>query len=133
MSKFAKVKMADILFLAGYSEVKILDAIRFPKCEKIQLISVETEPPPEEIEIKVFSGGTLSEVVVFTEIGEDFILETPVYPMLSYCDFGLSLTLGFSFGERFMQKLWGTYFLRIPTPAEWPVPIFLDIEKKEKD
>lgn len=125
MSKFAKVKMADVLFLAGYNKIKILDAIKYPKCKEIGLFSIETDPPPETVGIKVISENLDIQSFVLTYIGQTKELEVPVYSGMSYCDSNLDLTLNFFFGGRFNQRLFGHYKIIIPPPAEWPVPIFI--------
>jgi len=128
MSKFEKVRMADILFSAGYNKIKILDAIKYPKCKTIGLHSIQTNPPPNVVNLQLFSENVEIQKISLVDFGDKKELETPVYSGISYCDSNLDLTLDFLFGGRFNQRLFGHYKIIVPPPAEWPVPQFLSIE-----
>lgn len=132
MSKFAKVKMADVLFSAGYDKIKILDAIKYPKCKTIGLHSIQTVPPPELVELEVISEDVKTQKLSFESPGVKKELETPVYSGISHCDTNIALTLDFLFGKRFNQRLAGYSKITIPPPTEWPIPVFLNVEFNRK-
>lgn len=121
--------MANVLKRAGYGTIKILDAISFPKCEMITLDDICSDPPPEEIDFKLFGEDGKAQIFTLKEIGQQEILDHPVYSILSHLDFTPSLVLQFSFGEILSQKLRGSHAMQIPMPAEWPTPYFMEIEE----
>jgi hypothetical protein len=116
--------MADILDQAGYSDIKILDAIKYPKLKSVKLALIAAGNTPDS-----------DSIIIFSEIGEiesndvdlydTVILKTPVYPTLSYCTFSPRNMFEFSFGTKVNEQLIGYDRLTIPVPSDWPTPVIL--------
>jgi len=121
MSKASAVKMAEILFGAGYDPHKSLDLVGYPKMTAFRIT-----PAPTDTEAKVVlfhDDGSLG----FPKTEETIFFNAGALPIESYFEFFGKKTLQFSYTDNGTMKQFATDRLSIPSAPQWPAPSFLTL------
>ena len=121
MSKASAVKMAEILFGAGYDPHKSLDLVGYPKMTAFR---ITPEPGEDEDRVVLFHfGGFLG----FPKTDETIFFNAGALPIESYFEFFGKKTLQFSYTDNGTMKQFATDRLSIPSAPQWPAPSFLTL------
>jgi|19_taG_2_1085344.scaffolds.fasta_scaffold33912_2 hypothetical protein len=134
MSKFAKVKLANILTGSGYPVKNVLSAIRYPKCTHIGFVAYNLTPPPPDFEITVEQDGERETFKPETNV--QYELRNPVFSGISKSIWEeVSIVIEFTFGkEPSKSRLLETSPKVTPPVPSWPIPDALkDIEESMKE
>lgn len=121
MSRTAKVRLAEILHSAGYSERPVLAAIGYPHCASI---SAQPEPGvPVEITVHAPPHRTRQSL---TDTRPTYPFARPILPGRSYVEHTGTQTLSYHYEPPAQpRKLVATDRVSIPNPPGWPKPAFI--------
>lgn len=124
MSKAARVKLASVLYHAGFDLKKILDAIEYPMCVSIRQYFKDDETPVDVDAI--LNEGKKSETITLVADQTNSVLSSPHIPLKSYVEASGDHVFQFNYNKQGTSVMLSfTDNLSIPTPLNWPTLNFI--------
>lgn len=120
MDKSIRLKIASALISSGFNAEKVLNLIRYPKCDSIRYVADAVQ----EIEVKVFSESS-SMTYTLSSAGQGRKLKPKPFPLLDYIQQSGNNVYQFFFSDGSQTKILAKGNLSIPSAPQWPEIDFL--------